>query len=185
MSRQMLAKFSDKHINSVRDRDYGFCCHFDELRGGRRRPPESQEAEYDRQLIELDRFAGHEFRDGGRPFNCFGHVDATPAECLEFLRAVLRRDLPNVLGIRIAAEPREPKGLETYGIGDADFIFGRDKPIVGVLEKLKDLGENPSQIPVIALTGRSGEGKSSVLQAGLIGRLPTRVATKQSWAYWR
>jgi conflict system STAND superfamily ATPase len=125
----------------------------------------------DRQLIELDRFAGHEFRDGGRPCICFGHIDASPAECLEDLRAALRRDLPNVLGIRIAAEPREPKGLETYGIGDADFLFGRDKPIVGVLQKLKNLTGGPSQIPVIALTGRSGEGKSSVLQAGLIGRL--------------
>jgi hypothetical protein len=109
-------KVFDKHINSVRDREYGFCHHFDELCGDKRRPAESQEAEYDRQLIELDRFAGHEFRDGGRPCICFGHIDASPAECLEDLRAALRRDLPNVLGIRIAAEPREPKGLETYGI---------------------------------------------------------------------
>ena len=77
----------------------------------------------------------------------------------------------NVLGIRLAADPREPKGIETYGSASADFIFGRDKPIVGVLEKLKDPTESPSQIPVVALTGRSGEGKSSLLQAGLIGRL--------------
>jgi ankyrin repeat protein len=164
-------KVSNRHSNEIRDREYGFCHHFDELRGGRRRPPESQEAEYDRQLVELDRFAGHEFRDGGRPFICFGHIDASPAECLEHLRAALRRDLPNVLGIRLAPEPREPKGLETYGIGDADFIFGRDKPIVGVLQKLKDLTESPPQIPIVTLTGRSGEGKSSLLQAGLIGRL--------------
>jgi hypothetical protein len=141
-------KVFGKHINGVRDRDYGFCHHFDELCGGRRRPSESQEAEYDRQLAELDRFVGHEFRDGGRPCICFGHNNASPAECLEHLRAALRRDLPKVLGVRLAAEPREPKGLETYGVGDADFIFGRDKPIVGVLEKLKNLTESPEVAPV-------------------------------------
>ena len=108
-------KVSDKHINSVRDREYGFCHHFDELRGGRRRPAESQEAEYDRQLIELDLFAGHEFRDGGRPFICFGHMDANPAQCLENLRAALRRDLPNVLGIRLAVTRASQRNSRRMG----------------------------------------------------------------------
>ena len=71
-----------------------------------------------------------------------------------------------LFGLRRRSGPVELKGLSAYQPGDADILFGRDRAVERILERLTSLVP-----PMAALTGRSGEGKSSVLRAGLSGRL--------------
>ncbi len=90
----------------------------------------------------------------------------------------LRRGLTQVgLDPRFFAWPPEsdPKrapyrGLEPIDAPDAGIFFGRDGPIIEVLDGLRGLREAaPPRLFVIL--GASGAGKSSFLRAGLIPRL--------------
>ena len=56
------------------------------------------------------------------------------------------------------------KGLAPYGDRDGDTFFGRDADIAACLARL---GESP----VLVVTGPSGSGKSSLVQAGLVPAL--------------
>ena len=56
------------------------------------------------------------------------------------------------------------KGLAPYGDRDADTFFGRDADIAACLARLE-------QSPLLVVTGPSGSGKSSLVQAGLVPAL--------------
>src|SRR5262247_1440194 len=58
-------------------------------------------------------------------------------------------------------------GLESYGEDGKDFFFGRDHQAERLLKKVLDA-------PVTVLCGRSGLGKTSLLQAGLFPKLRER-----------
>ena len=62
----------------------------------------------------------------------------------------------------IALSPTQPyPGLRPFDFGDEDYFFGRDAQIRGLRQKL-------SSSRLIAVVGRSGCGKSSLVRAGLI-----------------
>nr|BFE57464.1 hypothetical protein GCM10020063_019900 [Dactylosporangium thailandense] len=79
-----------------------------------------------------------------------------------------------LVGIEVAADcwpevlyrppPCPYRGLEAFGVDDAARFFGRE-PVVA------DLLQRAGELPLIAVTGRSGSGKSSVIAAGLVAAL--------------
>ena len=152
------------------ERAYGFEHHFDRLRKGQVRIRDRKaDADYRLQLDLLDHFCTRFLRGGSRPARCFGSAAGGPDGCLEDLRQRLRKDLPGLLAIPSReTKKHDLKGLAAYRPEDSDILFGRDRMIVRLLERLRSLA---SGIPVLALAGRSGEGKSSILGAGLVGRL--------------
>jgi hypothetical protein len=90
-----------------------------------------------------------------------------------------KREEAHLTGDSIEAESaphrRDLKGLTAYQPEDHDILFGREAEILRVLSGLEELAARTSsdvtKVPLLVLTGRSGEGKSSLLRAGLIGRL--------------
>jgi hypothetical protein len=82
-----------------------------------------------------------------------------------------------LVGVEVAADcwpevlyrppPCPYRGLEAFGVDDAAMFFGRE-PVVEGLLKLAE------QIPLVAVTGRSGSGKSSVIAAGLVAAMSGR-----------
>ena len=56
------------------------------------------------------------------------------------------------------------KGLAPYGDQDGDTFFGRDADIAACLARLRES-------PLLVVTGPSGSGKSSLVQAGLVPAL--------------
>lgn len=125
---------------------------------------------YDTQLDWLDCFCGHFLRLGGRPHICYGNADGGNDSCLVDLKTRLRKDLSRVLNLPAqGSQARLLKNLEAYQPDDHDILFGRDQTIFHLLERLNALSTNGTSL--LVLSGRSGEGKSSVLRAGLIGRL--------------
>ena len=59
------------------------------------------------------------------------------------------------------------KGLPAYGPEDHDSFFGRDADVAGCLDRLE-------ASPLLAVTGPSGSGKSSLVHAGLVPALRRR-----------
>jgi len=99
------------------------------------------------------------------------------------------------LEARETAKPLEPwrainpyRGLVALEEQDADFFFGRDRETAEILDKITAASGR-----LIALIGNSGVGKSSLVQAGVIGSLkrqrwpggqhPWPEALSQSRAY--
>ena len=82
------------------------------------------------------------------------------------------------------------RGLLALEEQDADFFFGRDLETAGVLEAVTNKSGR-----LIALIGNSGVGKSSLVQAGIIGSLkrqrwpdgdqkwPAALKDSRSWAF--
>ncbi|RDI24634.1 nSTAND1 domain-containing NTPase [Lentzea flaviverrucosa] len=70
----------------------------------------------------------------------------------------------------LCEESGEPpyRGLPAYGVADADRFFGREKLVA-------DLELRLARNRFLAVFGPSGSGKSSVLRAGLVPRLPGLV----------
>jgi WD40 repeat protein len=72
------------------------------------------------------------------------------------------------------------QGLDAFGEDDAPFFFGRDQAVGEVLERLAARFSVPG---LLVVSGASGAGKSSLVQAGVIPRLiaaglgPHRVIT--------
>lgn len=60
-------------------------------------------------------------------------------------------------------------GLRSFGPEDADHYFGRDAILDEVVDAVRAAEEKPVS-GLVAVVGVSGSGKSSLLQAGLIGR---------------
>ncbi|MHC1753889.1 MAG: ankyrin repeat domain-containing protein [Methanosarcina sp.] len=152
-------------------RKYGFETHYRRLcNGDIRLRDRKMQMEYYQQLDWLDCFFTHFLRSEGRPYICYGNADSTDSSNLMDLKARLLKDLSQVLNLPEQGSPtRELKNLEAYQPDDYDILFGRDQTIIQILERLKTLSDKGT--PAIVLSGRSGEGKSSVLRAGLVGRL--------------
>jgi WD40 repeat protein len=56
------------------------------------------------------------------------------------------------------------RGLESYEIGDSDLFFGRER-------HTEQLTDHIAESALTVVTGQSGIGKSSLVKAGLLGRL--------------
>src|SRR5262249_49071662 len=150
----------------------GFEQHYDTLAGAARRIRDpGTDANYRQQIAWLDRFCEEFFRRQSRPANCFGNDGQTLAQSLEALRAQLLRDLAHLFDAPLRTGPVELRGLSAYRPEDADLLFGRDRIIERILEQLDALQSAKLAPPIVALAGRNGEGKSSVLRAGLVGRI--------------
>jgi conflict system STAND superfamily ATPase len=69
-------------------------------------------------------------------------------------------------------EPGRPpyRGLKPLEAEDAGIFFGRDAPIVEVLDTLRGLRDGAAP-RLLVILGASGAGKSSFLRAGLLPRL--------------
>ena len=98
---------------------------------------------------------------------------------------------------REVAKPPEPwrtinpyRGLVALEEQDADFFFGRDREAGDIIDKMI---ATPGRL--LALVGSSGVGKSSLVQAGVIGSLkrqrwpggrhawPQTLKDSRAWAY--
>jgi hypothetical protein len=63
------------------------------------------------------------------------------------------------------------RGLDAFGEADAGLFFGRDTEIHDVLGRLADCADGPG---LLVLSGVSGAGKTSLLQAGVLPLLRER-----------
>ena len=88
----------------------------------------------------------------------------------------IRRFLHDKLGLRLQADERDPfKGLESYGIGDADIMYGRDHERRESIAELKSMLADKERPNSLCILGGSGSGKSSFLKAGIFGGLQRPV----------
>lgn len=71
------------------------------------------------------------------------------------------------------------KGLRAFGEGDTDNFFGREALVKTLLEQIADEDRR-----FMALVGRSGNGKSSIVRAGIIPALKQdAVPAASNWFY--
>ncbi|HEY9695834.1 MAG TPA: WD40 repeat domain-containing protein [Trichocoleus sp.] len=70
--------------------------------------------------------------------------------------------------------PNPYRGLMAFQETDGDRFFGREKQIVELWAKLRQLHETESAIRLLPIYGPSGSGKSSLARAGLIPELARR-----------
>jgi ankyrin repeat protein len=157
-------------------RRYGFEHLYDRLRKGEKRLHDRRvQRAYDDQIDYLDRFSDVFFRKQARPSAFFGSDDTEPDNCLTELHDRLVKDLAPILGVSgPASERRELPGLASYEPEDYRMLRGRDRQIERILDGLRTLARAAragGKSPAMVLHGRRGEGKSSLLRAGLIGRL--------------
>jgi DNA-binding beta-propeller fold protein YncE len=75
--------------------------------------------------------------------------------------------IEDVLGVDPRLLPNPYRGLEPFGEEHADVFYGREDEVAR-LEALLD------RQPIVAVAGRSGTGKSSLVRAGLLPRLRRR-----------
>jgi ankyrin repeat protein len=86
--------------------------------------------------------------------------------------AAIRRFLLDKLGLCPRADARDPfKGLESYGIDDADLLYGREQERREAIAELKAVWADPRRPNALCILGGSGSGKSSFLKAGLLADL--------------
>lgn len=93
-------------------------------------------------------------------------------------------NLPEMNALRTAqlysSVPSNPyKGLRAFGEGDTDNFFGREALVKKLLEHIADEDRR-----FMALVGRSGNGKSSIVRAGIIPALKQdAVPAASNWFY--
>jgi hypothetical protein len=66
------------------------------------------------------------------------------------------------------------RGLDAFGEADAGFFFGRDSAVDDVLGRLANCASRADGAGLLVLSGVSGAGKTSLLQAGVLPRLRQR-----------
>jgi WD40 repeat protein/class 3 adenylate cyclase len=66
------------------------------------------------------------------------------------------------------------KGLDAFGIEDAEFFAGRDELVAHLLARL-------ITTRLVAVVGASGSGKSSVVRAGLLPALTRELSNERLW----
>ena len=72
-------------------------------------------------------------------------------------------------GIAFSGEVESPyQGLFAFGEQDAAFFFGREAAAAEILGRLSGLVDGPA---LLVVSGASGAGKSSLLQAGVLPRI--------------
>jgi len=158
------AKLLDPRLKPFARR-YGFNQEYKRINKDDVPDPDALKAYFD-QLGQLDAFVQGFIREGTSPFRTFG-AQGDSQEALErAFRDQLLHDLPPLLGVSGGGERRELKGLEAFQPGDYDILFGRGGEITRILDRLYDAARN---VPALMLVGRRGEGKSSLLRAGLVG----------------
>jgi WD40 repeat protein len=86
-----------------------------------------------------------------------------PAEIDQWLRTLSRVRLAP--GRRPAGAPVPYRGLQSYGVEDAEWFFGREALTEAVLRRLAELCQEGGPLVVL---GASGAGKSSLLRAGVV-----------------
>ncbi|MBO4161713.1 ATP-binding protein [Micromonospora antibiotica] len=64
-------------------------------------------------------------------------------------------------------------GLAPFTVERAGVFFGRDREARDVLHRLERSGPSPAT-RIVAIVGPSGVGKSSLIRAGILARLPRR-----------
>jgi hypothetical protein len=78
--------------------------------------------------------------------------------------------LDDLLALRAPLVGNPFRGLEAFGVADRAQFFGRDKQVDEVFAKLPtDLAQ--PQLAGVLITGPSGSGKSSLMRAGVLGRV--------------
>ncbi len=165
------ARFADQHL-SADERQYGFGDWYRLLFQGLPVPRRDKATEYYSQIETLDALNSRFFREGQRGYHCFGPQPDGATDSWAALRSLFDDHLPALLGAPRQTRRHEPKGLFSYNPADSDILYGRDNAIEQILDRLGRLScDTAGKPPVLLLAGRSGEGKSSVLRAGLIGRL--------------
>ena len=92
-------------------------------------------------------------------------------------QAPSRRTHPQIATpVRTLPESRRPyKFLDAFGLADTDLFYGRDC-------ELAELQRQFEGNPILVVTGASGTGKTSLLQAGLLPSLP---AESYAWVLVR
>jgi ankyrin repeat protein len=136
---------------------------------------QEQDSEYHRQIGWLTQFfdwATDPAERQSRPISLFGRAgDRTTKPLIDQLR-------PQIEGLFARKLPRwrQLKALEAYTRTDHEGFFGREAWVRKALAKLGTLGRPPDGKVALLITGPSGIGKSSALQAGLIGTLDRRPA---------
>jgi ankyrin repeat protein len=124
-------------------------------------------ADYTEQIEWLARFYDTLiFREGAaHPHQVFRTDDE--------LKIEVRRWLASVLSVGRPGPDQLFKGTESYGIEDWSGLFGREADIRGIIDRLlrgqRRAPDAPRPFRVIY--GRSGVGKSSLVKAGVAGRL--------------
>jgi energy-coupling factor transporter ATP-binding protein EcfA2 len=122
-------------------------------------PPvgEGQAAEDEKPSVEVRDAQGVLIGDSGRQTNYF------------YLAPLGAGDVARPPSITFSGEVESPyRGLSAFGEQDAAFFFGRDTAAAQVLERLSRLVDTPA---LLVVSGASGAGKSSLLQAGVLPRI--------------
>ena len=91
-------------------------------------------------------------------------ADLDDPEQLQTLIAAIRREAPEDASAEIKASICPYRGLLPFREEDAGFFFGREQASEDLLAKVQ-------RHPVVAVIGRSGSGKSSLVFAGLFPEL--------------
>src|SRR5439155_70200 len=102
---------------------------------------------------------------------------APTAELQQLERAILMQDPALRVAVEVRGRPAARatqlvcpfKGLASFEAADAPFFFGRERLVDELVPRLQEA-------PLLAISGPSGIGKSSLLRAGLLPSLPGHAA---------
>ncbi len=163
--------------NSAEQRNFGFEFRRSQITGGASQFPrgkESEQQDYNQQIHWLDVFVQNVIHKGATPVYYFGERGAHDEQAaVAGLKEVLEKILRHAMGV---GQERvfEPKGLKYYDVDDAGFFFGRDDETREIADRLLQLSNDSHRMPVVLLHSQNGEGKSSLLRAGLLGGIKER-----------
>lgn len=99
-----------------------------------------------------------------RILGCLGITgDEEVERWMEALARVRRKPGP-----RPGGAPAPYRGLESFGVEDAEWFFGRESLTEALIAKLADCVDDPRSGSMVMVVGPSGSGKSSLLRAGVV-----------------